>query len=263
MTSRPAGVLLAVLALLPASAGTSAAALPRPLAVTAAPARLAFRGSGDATVRIRNSGMKRITVDVAPAGFALDLQGRPRIVPRRGARSAAAWLTLRPAHFALGPHATARLVVSTRVPRRATPGDHDALVLLTAHPPASGRVSVRLRLGVVVVVRAPGAVVRRLELGRLRVARRGGKRALELVVANAGNVTERLRHVRVVVSRLPTRRRVTTVAAAVGVRELRPHTRGFLEFRLHTRARGLVSAQVIVPAESGRPALRRTFQVRL
>jgi hypothetical protein len=250
-----------VLALVPASAGISSGAAPKPLALTAAPARLLLSGSADATVRIRNPGTKRLVVDVAPAGFALDLRGRPRIVARRGVRSAAEWLTLRPTHFTLAPHAAAHLRVSVRMPRHAEPGDHDALVLFSARPLANAAVSVRLRLGVVVIVRAPGAVVRRLQLGRLRVTRRGGKRALELAVVNAGNVTERLLRVRTVVSRLPSRRRIATAAA--GARELRPRTRGLLDFRLRTRAHGPAEARVLVPAAPGRPALRRAYRIRL
>ena len=253
-----AALLAIVLALVPASAGTNAP--PRPLALTAAPARLALRGSESATVRIRNPGTKRIAIDVALAGFALDLRGRPHIVGRRSARSAARWLRVRPTHVRLAPHATAHLRVSASVPRRAEPGDHDALVLLNSRPLARARVLVRLRLGVVVVVRAPGAVVRRLKLGRLRVARRGGRRALELVVVNAGNVTEGLRRVRTFVSR-PTGRRIARLAAPA--RELRPLTRGLLEFHLRTGVRGPVTARVVVPAEPGRAVIRRTYRLRI
>jgi hypothetical protein len=252
---------LLVLALVPASAGAGAAAPPRPLALTAAPARLALIGSGAASVRIRNPGAKRIAVDVSRAGFALDLRGRPRIVGRRSARSAARWLTLRPAHLVLAPQSAAQVHVTARVPRAASPGDHDALVVLSARPLARARVSVRLRLGVVVLVRAPGAVVRRLKLGPLRPTQRGSTRALELVVVNAGNVTERLRRVRSAVYRLPTSRHVETLAA--GARELRPRTRGVLDFRLRSRERGLMIARVVIPGEPGRAAIHRTYRIRI
>ena len=246
--------------LVPAAAGTSSVVAPKPLALTVAPARLGLLGSEGAIVRVRNVGTKRVAVDVAPAGFAIDLRGRPHIA-RRGARSAAGWLTVRPAHFTLGPHTTAQLRVSARLPRHVEPGDHDALALLTARPLAGAEVAVRLRLGVVVVVRAPGAVVRRLELRRLRVVRRGARRTLQLLVLNAGNVTEPLRRVRTVVLRLPAGRRIETLAAST--RELRPQTRGVLDFRLRTRARGAVTARVVVPAEPGRAVIRRTFSLRL
>jgi len=251
--------LAVALALVPAAAGS--AKPPEALELTAAPARLVLHGSGAATVRVRNPGRKTVTVEVASASFALDLRGRPRIVKRRGPRSAAGWLTLRPGHIRLAPHAAAALRVSARVPPRAEPGDHDALVLLSARPLGQARVSVRLRLGVVVVVRAPGAVVRRLKLRRLRLARRGRRRALELVVVNSGNVTERLLHARASLSRPWSRRRIAIVAASA--RELRPHTRGLLEFRLRAGANGPITARVVVPAEPGRPTIRRTYRIRI
>ena len=246
-------------AVVPAAAG--AGKPPEALGLTAAPARLVFNGNGVAAVRLRNPGRKAVAVTVASAGFALDLRGRPRIVKRRGPRSAAGWLRLRPARLRLAPHAAAKLLVSARLPRGADPGDHDALVVLSARPLARARVSVRLRLGVVVVVRAPGAVVRRLKLRRLRVARRAGKRALELVVVNSGNVTERLLHVRATLSRPRSSRRIAVVRASA--RELRAHTLGLLEFRLRTSANGPVTAHVVVPAEPGRPVIRRTYRLRI
>jgi len=250
------------LALVPAAAGSASSKTSEPLGLTAAPARLVLHRSGAATVRLRNPGKKPVAVEVAAAGLALDLHGRPRIVKRGGPRSAAGWLTLRPAHITLGSHKAGALLVSARVPRGAEPGDHDALVLLSTRPLRQARVSVRLRLGIVVVVRAPGAVVRRLNLRRLRVAlRRGGTRALELVVVNSGNVTERLVHVRATLSRPASRRRITTVGASP--RELRSHTRGLLEFRLRTGATGPVTVRVVVPAEPGRPVISRTYHIRI
>jgi hypothetical protein len=247
------------LALVPAAAGANKPS--EALGLTAAPARLVFHGSGAATVRLRNPGRKAVAVAVGAAGLALDLHGRPRIVKRRGPRSAAGWLTLRPAHIRLASHKAATLLVSTKVPRRAEPGDHDALVLLSARPLGRARVSVRLRLGVVVVVRAPGPVVRRLELRRLRLVRRRGRRALELVVVNSGNVTERLLHVRATLSPPASQRRITAVGASA--RELRSHTRGLLEFRLRTSENGPVTVRVVVPAEPGRPVIRRTYRIRI
>ena len=119
----------------------------------------------------------------------------------------------------------------------------------------------RVRLGVVVLVRAPGIVLRRLELRRLWVARRGGRRLLELRVANRGNVTETLARVHVTVSRARRGRRLATVRAAR--RDVRPHSQGILEFRLRRRTLGAVRARVVIPAGPGRRAIRRTYWLRL
>ena len=248
-----------VSALVPAAAGAGAA--PSPVVLTAAPARLDLAGSTRAVVRVTNSGTKRALVDVSRAGFALDLRGRPRIARKGGARSASGWLTVRPAHFVLGPRATTSLAVESTLPNRAEPGDHDALVLLSTRPVRNARLAVRLRMGLVVVVRAPGTIVRRLELRGLRVARRARRRALELMVVNRGNVTESLERARAVVMAARSGRRVATLLA--DSRDLRPRTRGILEFRFRGRPHGLMAARVLIYAEPGRRALRRTYRIRL
>jgi hypothetical protein len=253
---RGSAALLATLA--PAS---GAGAAPRPVVLTAAPARVTLAGSAHTTVRVTNSGTKRVRVDVSRAGFALDLRGRPRVVRNGGSRSAARWLTFRPKRFALAPHASVSLAVAAKLPWRAEPGDHDALVVLTTRPVERAGVGVRLRVGVVVVVRAPGAVVRRLELRGLRVARRGAGRALQLVVANRGNVTESIDRARATLAPTRTGGRPTVVVASS--RDLRPRTRGILEFHLGVRRRGWMTIRVGIPAADGRGALTRSYRLRL
>jgi hypothetical protein len=179
----------------------------------------------------------------------------------RSARSAAGWLTLRPAHFTVGPRSTTSLVVTSKVPRGAEPGDHDALALLRTRPVANGRVAVRLRLGLVVIVRAPGAIARRLELGGLRVARRRRDTVLELIVVNRGNVTESLRRARVVLSKATNGRPVA--GALASTRDLRPRTRGILVFRYRRALHGRMTARVLIPADGARRRLQRTYRIRL
>ena len=250
-------VLAGVLALVPASAGAGAG--PPPVALSATPARVLLVGSARTTVRVRNSGTKRVAVDVSRAGFALGLRGRPRIVWSGGARSAAGWLTLQPAHLTIGPRSTVSLAVAAKLPRGAEPGDHDALVLLATRPVASGRVGVRLRLGLVVVVRAPGPIVRRLGLSAPRVARRRPATMLELMVANHGNVTESLRGVRAVLSRSGHQ----VAAASAASRDLRPRTRGILTFRYRRTLHGRMTVRVTIPADGGRRRLQRTYGIKL
>jgi hypothetical protein len=252
-------VVAAGLVLVPASAGASAGR--PPVALTATPARVMLAGSGRTTLHVRNSGTKPVAVDVSRAGFRLDLRGRPRIVWSGGARSAAAWLTLQPAHFTIGPRSTASLVVTAKLPRGAEPGDHDALALLGTRPVASGRVGVRLRLGVVVVVRAPGRIVRRLELHRLQVARRPRSIELELTIANLGNVTEPLRGARAVLSKAKNGRAIAAASAAN--RDLRPRTRGIVAFRYRRTMHGWMNARVVIPRDGSRKRLLRTYRIRL
>ena len=81
-------------------------------------------------------------------------------------------------------------------PDRALPGDHAALVLLTTAPSRATGIAVRLRVGVVVLVRVAGRIVHRLELGSLEARRR----VLVATVVNRGNVAE-LSRVRISLSR--------------------------------------------------------------
>lgn len=252
---RVPGIVLACSALVLALAGTSAAR--PPIALTASPARVTLLGSGETAIQVRNTGSTPVVVDVARAGFRLDLRGRPRIVPPGAADR---WLRMRPRRLALAPGGLASLTVAARLPRRAEPGDHDALVLLTTRPRRAAGVAVRMRLGIVVVVRAPGRIVRRLELRGLRVRRAGRARMLELLVVNRGNVTELLRRGRVTLTlrrpgHAPWRLRPET-------RKLRPRTRGILEFRYRGGLRGWLTVQARVSAGNGVVA-RRTYRIRL
>ena len=97
--TRLAAVLLAALVLAPASAGASTTR--PPLGLTATPAHVALAGFGRAMVRVTNPGASPVVVDVARAGFALDLRGRPKVVSRGGTRAASSWLTVRPPRFVL------------------------------------------------------------------------------------------------------------------------------------------------------------------
>ena len=151
------------------------------------------------------------------------------------------------------------LHVRVAVPRRAEPGDHPALVLLTTRPLSVRRVRVRVRVGVLVVLHVRGRVVRRLDTRALTVRRVGARQLLELRLVNRGNVTERLggaalrlvlfRHGRVL-SRLRPRRR-----------ELLPRSTGIAEFTYRGRVHGTVVARVELPTSVG--GRRRSFRVRL
>jgi hypothetical protein len=256
--SRAAGLALAAVVLVPASAGAGTAR--PPLALTATPAHVVLAGSGLATIRVTNPGLSPVVVDVARAGFSLDVRGRPEVVARGGVRAAASWLTVRPGRLVLPAGGSQSLTVSSRLPVRTEPGDHDALVLLTTRPRRGAGVALRMRIGVVVVVRAPGRIVRRLALHGLRIRRRHDRRILELLVVNAGNVTETLGRGRV---QLSLQRGATHARVRAEARELRPRTRGIVQFRYLGELRGWVTARAQIAAQPGGQVVRRTFRVRL
>jgi hypothetical protein len=251
---------LVALVLVPASAGASTTR--PPVALTASPAHVALTGSGRSTVRVTNRGSSRVVVDVGRAGFALDLRGSPKIAGRDViARSAAGWLRFRPRSLALEPGGSAEVSVESKLPSRAEPGDHDALLLFTTRRRVRDGVAVRMRMGVVVIVRAPGAVVRRLELRALRVTRKAHARILELAVANRGNVTESITRSNGTLSLFRRGRRIAQLR--VEPRDIRPRTRGVLQFVYRGTERGTMTARAdVAPGSSGR-LLRRTFRIRL
>ena len=251
-------VRAALAACLLASAPAGAGAARPSVSLIASPSHVALAGAARQVVRVRNSGREAVVVDVSRAGFALDLRGRPRIVSGGGR----AWLTVKPHRLSIRPGGTAALLVSSKPPVRAEPGDHGALVLLTTRPRRSGGLAVRMRLGVVVAMRVPGKIVRRLEVRRLRVRRSGRARMIELLVANRGNVTETLSRGCLTVA---FRRGGRVLARLHPVpRQLLPRTTGLVEVRYGGRARGWVKAQVALsarePCGKGRG---RAFRVRL
>ncbi|HZT85369.1 MAG TPA: hypothetical protein VE984_08125 [Gaiellaceae bacterium] len=244
------------LVLATAAASIPGAAAGRGIALSASPLRLRLEGASRSTVVVRNPGRRALLVKVTRAGFARSPRGAPRVRP---ARRAAGWLHLSPRRFRIAPGGTRTLHVVAAPPRRAAPGDHPALVLLTTRPLGVRRVRVRLRVGVVVDLRVRGRIVRRLEPQALTVRRRGAQRILELRLVNRGNVTERLdNRVRLVlrshgraVARLRPRRRG----------ELLPHSAGIVTFVYAGPVRGRVRAQVEL-RRAGRRHLH-AFWIRL
>jgi hypothetical protein len=168
------------------ASGAAGATRP-PVALIASPAHVDLAGSARSMVTVTNSGTETAVVDVIRAGYALDMRGRPRVAARR-----ASWLAVVPARLRLAPGASGSITVASRLPRRAQPGDHPELVLFTTHALPGRGLPVRVRLGVVVVVRAPGKVVRRLDLVGVHVRRPTGRPVLRLRFANRGNVIDAL-----------------------------------------------------------------------
>lgn len=242
---RLAAALIAV-SLLAASAAAGAAR-PR-VALIASPAHVSLAGSSKAPLAVTNSGADPVVVDVARAGFALDLRGRPRVAGRR-----ATWLAVAPRQLTLAPGAKATLTVTSRVPSRAVPGDHSELVLLTTRSPTARKLPVRVRLGVVVVVRAPGKVVRRIDVLRIRARRAGRARVLGMLLANRGNVTETVGGSCALLW-LHRRGRILARLRAAE-RPILPHTSGLLEFLYRGRARGRLVARVVPASRPGCPRI--------
>jgi hypothetical protein len=250
--------LVALLA--PASAGASTG---RPVvALTASPTHVTLAGRTRHAIHVANPGATPLVVDASPAGFTLGPRGRPHVVGGAPARRAASWLRVRPSRIALAPGGAADLVLSAEPSSPATPGDHAALVLLTTRAPPGTALPVRMRVGVTVVVRVPGRIVHRLALRSLRLIAGAGGPVFRVVIANRGNVVERLRRGRVEIALRAGGRRIAELRSSP--RELLPGATGILELRYRGGVRGPLTAVVSVAgSRGGQTALRRTVRVVL
>jgi hypothetical protein len=215
----------------------------------ASPSHISLAGSGRADATVTNSGSDPVTVDVTRAGFALDLRGRPRAVLRRPS-----WLAVAPRQLSLAPGANAELTVTAHVPSGARPGDHSGLVLLTTRSPTVRGLPVRVRLGVVVTVRAPGKIVRRIAAVRIRARRVGRTRVLGVLLANRGNVTETVGGT----CALVWLHRRGRILARLGAPERRilPYTSGLVELAYRGPARGRVLVRIVPPSRPDCPRIR-------
>ncbi len=222
------------------------------VSLSASPARLVTEPGRAQVIALRNFASSPASVSARAGGVALDLRGRPRLTGRTAASS---WLGLSPRELSVRPGGTAELQVEARVPRSAEPGDHHAVVLLATRTTEADGVGVRMRIGVRVVVRVPGRVVRRLVVRGLAVRRSGRARVLEVALQNAGNVTETLSRGRLAVV-LRTRAGATRLLARR--RELLPRSRAVVSVVYRGRRRGVAAATI----EIGGRAVR-TFRIRV
>jgi hypothetical protein len=206
--------------------------------LSASPARIALVPGARRLVHIEAAGTRSVVVGASVAGFTLDARGRPRIV-RPG--DAAPWLAVAPRAVSVG-RTGATVVVSSRSVGGARPGDHTAVVLLTAVQPSPRGVLVRMRVGLVVSVRVPGRIVRSLGAVAVHVARRGRRRTIDVALANRGNVIE---HVTAELLRIELVRSGRVVAGLRAARrDLLPHSKGVMAFAAPPKLHGPVILRI-------------------
>jgi hypothetical protein len=239
-----AGLTALVLAPAPSAAGAGA---DRPrVSLSVSPARLALTAPGARTIKVRNDGAERVVIDAT----------RRTPDPQTATKT---WLQIVPARLSLRSGESATLTIRVKQSRRAEPGDHQVLVLLTTRALRGGRVNVQVRLGVRVKVVVRGHIVRRLTLGRLRVHRRRDARFLFVSVANRGNVTVQLRG-RVAALLVRRGQRLARLSSPAR-RALLPGARAVVALRYRGRVRGLVSA--VVHIGFGVRIVERRYRIRL
>jgi hypothetical protein len=200
-------------------------------------------------VHVANHTRGAISVIVRTVGLVLDLRGGPRVVP---SSAGTPLIALDRRRIVIGAGNVGVVRVQARGARGLAAGDRPALVLLTAHSAGGAGIGVEVRIGVPVEVRVPGIVRRRVELGALAIH---GRR-VDLHVRNRGNVEERIDRAAVLVEVWRASRRLATLRPRA--RDLLPHARGLLEFRLPKPLRGRtrIVVRVFRPTSA-----RRTFLV--
>jgi hypothetical protein len=229
---------------------------PARLTLSASPTHVALVAGARRAVRVTARGARPLVVQASVAGLGLDLGGRPRIVHPGDATP---WISVSP-HRLTVDRGGAALVVSSRRAAGARPGDHSAVVLLTAVAQSAGGVVVRMRIGLVVSVRVAGALVHRLEVRAARVRRSGRARLIELSLANRGNVIESIGPGRLEVTLVRRGRVVAQLRSAR--REILPRSKGIVDLRYGGSVRGVVVARVELGQPPGRRRVR-SFAVRL
>jgi hypothetical protein len=247
-----AAVTLAAVALSAASGSA-----PARLALSVSPAHLSLTAGGRATIHVRAASGGRLLLRTSIAGLALDGRGRPRVV---GRRDAAAWLRLQPRSVSAGRDG-ATFVVTSRLPAGARPGDHTAIVLLTATAPGRKGIAVGMRVGLVVTVKVSGRSIRRVDVVAARArATPGGGRLIAVTVANRGERIESIGGGRLAVTLLRRGRVIGRFRFAR--RPLLPHTRAIVVFRHRSVIHGVVVARVAIARPDGRMTTHR-FRLRL
>ena len=227
-----------VLALAPTPAAARVGAERPSVQLAVSPARLTLTAPAARRITLRNTGTRRVVVEVVPR---------------------ADWLLVVPARLELRSGATRSLTLRVPPLQPAEPGEHRAHVLLTTRPLGGGRVDVKVRLGVRVTMHVAGTVVRRLALGRLRLRSRHEARLILVTVANHGNVTINLRG-RVSASLLRNGRRLVQLSARAPA-TLRPGKRGLVVLRYAGHKRGVVTA--LLRVRLGRDTVERSYRLRL
>lgn len=251
--------MIAAIALTAAALFTGSGVAPARLALSVSPAHVTLDAGDKATVRVGGTGGRRLVLRATVAGLALDTRGRPRIARLR---DAGPWLTVRPQTISAGRDG-ATFVVTSRRPARARPGDHSAIVLVTATVARSKTaIAVEMRVGLVVTVRVAGRRIRRVEVIAAHVRRLPGKRdrLVLLTVANRGDVIESIGGAQLEITLL--RHGRTVARLRLPRRKLLPRTSAVVKFRWPAHIRQGLVARIAV-ARPGGGTTTRAFRLKL
>jgi hypothetical protein len=231
------------------------------------PTQLTLVGASKGIFTVRNPSKTAISLQAKVGNYIIKPNGRvvvdPKLPPKRSAKL---WLTISPKRFTVKGNGKFDLRVRSHPGRRAGPGDHHALVLFVSVTKGKGNVLVRTRIGVGVLVRVKGKIKRRLVIGGVSAQ---GNHKLRVVIANRGNINERLLRRRVSVVLKRGSRSVQKLWAPP--RQILPYSRTAYALSYRSGLKGKMTAIVTVQPANGAQAgalapplkpVKKTFRVR-
>jgi hypothetical protein len=233
------------------------------------PTQLTLIGASKGYYTLRNPSKSPVSLKAKIGNYTIKSNGQvvvdPKLPPRRSARR---WLTISPKSFTIKANGTSYLKIRSHPGRGAGPGDHHALILFASTTSGKGNVLIRTRIGAGVLVRVKGKLKRRLAITGLSATQ--SKHEIRLVIANRGNINERLLRRRVSVALEEGKRTVQTVWAPA--RQILPYSRTIYGLPYRSSLNGTLTAIVTVRPVNGAVAgelapplkkIKRTFRVRL
>lgn len=215
------------------------------------PTELVLVGASRGVFTLRNPTEKSVTLNAAIGNYKIKSNGTVVVnpkVPRKG--SAKRWLAISPKTLTLEAHESGSLNVAARPAKHAGPGDHNALILFTTAPKGKGRVLVRTRIAVAVLVRVKGKLRRKLVAQSLSANHK--KHRLRLTVYNKGNINERLPKHSLEVALKKGSRIVERISAPP--RDILPRSRSVYELPYKHGLKGKLTALVTLRPVNGAPA---------
>ena len=249
--------MIAAITLAAAALSTLGNVAPSNLSLSVAPAHLELKAGSSAAVHVQGTAGRRLVLRASVAGLTLDGRGRPHLAV---AGDASRWLVIRPRVRSTARGTT--FLIHARRPLHARPGDHNAIVLVTAATPNRKRINVVMRVGLVVTVRVAGATTHRIDAIEARLRPLRGKRGvlLALTFANRGALIEWIGGSRLHVSIV--RGGHVVARFHLARRALLPHTRTVVGFAWRTDVRGPALARIAL-ARPGGGTSTSTFRLKL
>jgi hypothetical protein len=265
-TARWVALTIAAVAALATAASAGAGSA---FSLSVEPTQLTLVGTSKGFYTLRNPSKSPVSLKATIGNYTIKPNGQvvvdPKLAPKRSAKS---WLTISPKRFTIKANGTSYLKVRSHPGEKAGPGDHHALILFASATTGKGNVLIRTRIGAGVLVRVKGKLKRRLSIAGLSAA--GSKHQLRLVIANRGNINERLLRHRVSVALEQGKRTVQTLWAPA--RQVLPYGRTIYGLPYRSSLKGKLTAIVTVRPVNGAVAgelapplkkVKRTFRVRL